>query len=164
MTPTQERLHAEAVARKKRYMMAVKSAKVTNDNADVSHVIDECQAPKPTRLEFDHNSHVIAWRHWMKRYAGKRIKAYIEQRCRDEGFSSKEVFGVSRRHVLTNFRMLLVWEVKTKVSPDASLNDLGRVFNRDHTTIYNALKKMAKKHGVEFLGNRKGISYNGDNH
>lgn len=57
------------------------------------------------------------------------------------GIPVKTLLGASRNRNIVFARHFAIWVVHNE-RPDLSLPTLGRIFNRDHTTILHALRKM----------------------
>lgn len=57
------------------------------------------------------------------------------------GVTSEDILGIKRHAKIKDARFAAIVVVK-KALPHWGLSDLGNFFNRDHTSIFNALKKM----------------------
>jgi len=151
-TPSQIALHEAAKARaRKRFMAARMVAANTNENASLSGP-EAKEHASAAKVEVDQNHHVLAWRVWINRFSGQRVRIYIEQRCAEAGIDASKVLSASRRREVTNFRQLLMWEIKMEVRPEMSLPEIGRVFARDHTTVLSAIRKICKEKGIRYVG------------
>lgn len=111
------------------------------------------RAPQLVQQQEQHDHHARDWQ-WRKASweaeqeaaKGSRCRAHIKQRCDELGVSYADVIGLTRSPDVVEARHLLMFEIKTKVKPDVSLPEIGRMFGgRDHSTVHHALKK----HGYE---------------
>lgn len=152
VTPSQFALHKAAQERARKRLMAARMvAANANENAMLA-APEVKEAAKAERLEIDQNHHVLTWRIWISRFSGRRIRTYIEQRCAEAGINVDKLLSASCRRDVTEFRQLLMWEIKMEVRPDMSLPEIGRVFARDHTTVLYAIRKISKEKGVRYVG------------
>lgn len=85
------------------------------------------EAQRNTRLQAEMN------------YAPSRARAIIEQVAKETGIPYAMIVGCSRNAVIVEARFEAIARVATNTG--WSLPRIGRVFNRDHTSILNALKK-----------------------
>ncbi|MBW3095656.1 helix-turn-helix domain-containing protein [Pseudohoeflea coraliihabitans] len=72
------------------------------------------------------------------------VKEIIVEVAERFGFAPREIVGRSRYKPLTRARQAAMAEVYLH-RPDMSLPQIGRFFNRDHTTVLHALKVMGLK-------------------
>lgn len=59
-----------------------------------------------------------------------------------------DIVGSSREKPITRARQLAMWEVR-KRRPNLSTTQIGKIFNRDHTTVIHALQKIQKEKDAE---------------
>lgn len=104
----------------------------------VLELVKQAPVPTKTRMEeiVDHFRSVTVIE-TTKRQSGMEI---IRQFCALNNVSVDVVFGPSRYRPVVKLRQLAMVEVYRR-RPDLSLPQIGRLFNRDHTTIIHAVKK-----------------------
>lgn len=151
VTPTKIALYKAAQERARKRLMAARMV-VANANKTALLAAPEVkETAKAPRREVDENHHVLEWRKWIIREKTAPIRTYIEQRCAEAGINVDKLLSASRRRDVTEFRQLLMWEIKMEVRPDMSLPEIGRVFARDHTTVLSAIRKISKEKGVRYV-------------
>lgn len=74
-------------------------------------------------------------------YSKPKGKEIIKRVCWENYADVADVLGTSRNRRIVAVRQRAMAEVR-KQRPDLHLTDIGRLFNRDHTTVLHALKKM----------------------
>lgn len=101
------------------------------------------------RRDIQHDAHVTNWKAWKAAHEaakaalnGTPCKAYIMARCEALGVSYADVVGKSRFKHVVEARQLLMYEIKTEVKPSVTWEELGRLFNRDHTVALHSLNKV----------------------
>ncbi|PRD42097.1 hypothetical protein C5748_18250 [Phyllobacterium phragmitis] len=72
------------------------------------------------------------------------IPAIIARVAHQHGFTYDDIIGLSRSRKLINVRFEAIAAVRA-ARPNMTLPEIGKRFNRDHTTILHALKKMGVK-------------------
>lgn len=72
------------------------------------------------------------------------LKALISQIAEQHGLTYADIIGPSRSRKVIKARFDAIAAVAT-ARPTMSLNHLGNVFHRDHTTILSALRKRGLK-------------------
>jgi chromosomal replication initiation ATPase DnaA len=70
----------------------------------------------------------------------RTVRGLIERIARDNGVTYQDIVGVRRHKSLMRIRHLAI-RAAAEEFPDKSLVQLGKAFNRDHTTILHALHK-----------------------
>lgn len=79
----------------------------------------------------------------MSKLKGKDI---IKRVCWEYEMDVASVLGTSRNKKVVKVRQLAMVAVR-RLRPDLHLTDIGRLFNRDHTTVLHSLKKHGVWHG-----------------
>lgn len=105
------------------------------------------EVPSWIREPAQFDSHVIAMRLWHAR-AISRCRDYVRRRCAELGISFKnDIMPDIRLRETVRIRDSLVYEIKTFIKPDAKWNDIGRIFNRDHSSIISMYNRGAMRAG-----------------
>lgn len=94
------------------------------------------------------DAHILAYAAW-KLEQGSPCKSHIKRRCEEMGIPYADVVGSSRFRRYAYARQLLMWEIKTIVKPTIAWPELGRLFNRDHSTAIHAFRKIEAERGGE---------------
>lgn len=110
--------------------------------------------PEPVASKSDKQAQMIA--EWQKRRLEKiraqieagGVKAIIAEVALKHGFAVEDILGRSRVKGLIVARHEAIHEV-AKARPSMSLPQLGRIFNRDHSTILSALNKFRDRANTE---------------
>lgn len=99
------------------------------------------EAPKPERVKIKLPP-VESFRleRIQRQIAEGGIKGIIAQVAMDHGVPYEDIIGVCRTKRIVAARHAAIVEVATR-RPSLSLNQMGRVFKRDHTTIVHVLQK-----------------------
>lgn len=103
--------------------------------------------PEPVASKSDKQAQMIA--EWQKRRMEKiraqiesgGVKAIMAEVALKHGFTVEDILGRSRVKGLVEARHEAMHEV-AKARPAMSLPQLGRIFNRDHSTVLSALNKF----------------------
>lgn len=98
----------------------------------------EPRQAKPAPRAFD--EHVKDYHAHVVRFGGSPSKAYIFYRCQALMLPYVAVTGPTRIRHIVSARQLLMWEVKYKFN--LTLNEIGRLFDRDHTSCLHAIRKV----------------------
>lgn len=77
----------------------------------------------------------------LKMVASSAMRQTINNTCRELGVAVTEVLGARRHKSIVAARDKVIAAVYEK-HPDASLPDIGRAFNKDHTSILTALRRV----------------------
>lgn len=72
----------------------------------------------------------------------------IRDTAKQQGVSVDDIVGRSTHKPIVYARHLAIYRVR-KERPDMSLPQIGRIFNRDHTTILSAVRKMERQRSKE---------------
>jgi hypothetical protein len=114
--------------------------------------------PKPIKIKkpafmhvrHDADQHVKAWGWWQElQRPDLMVKNYIRLRCLISGIDHDVFMSRCRNRKIAVFRRILMREVKA-LHPSYSSTKIGRLFNRDHTTVLHALgtTSKAKRQGL----------------
>lgn len=137
--------HAEV---RRRLFNPPAAARIVVPSAPADEIVTVRRRLPRQKLHF-HDSHVFAYRRWQMVSANGPCTSYILMRCGQEGIPYEVVTGPTRKRKVALFRQMLVWEIKTKVKPEITYPELGRLFGgRDHTTVLWAVKAHAKRIGA----------------
>lgn len=74
---------------------------------------------------------------------GSPVKSFIADRCVEYGIDFAEVLGPSRKRSIVYYRHRLVYEVWREFQK--SIFELAIIFNRDHSSLFSALRKYGVK-------------------
>ena len=99
-----------------------------------------------------HDAHVRAWRAHLRLRAELPMD-FVKRRCEDFGVRFHDIIGPSRKRHLIEPRHRIMADVKEQY-PLLSLPHIGRMFNRDHSVIYFALKKFGIRYEPVTLKSR----------
>lgn len=112
----------------------------------------EIEPPKPIpvrplpptwkRVEITFSAHVDAYNIHLAEQASPR--SYIKRRAIELGTAYRHVVGDSRHLPIIPIRHLLMWETKQQY-PLMSLVQIGKLFNRDHSTVIHAVRKIERE-------------------
>lgn len=91
-------------------------------------------------LHFD--EHVRVWRLAMMRRSTSRMKRYARIRAVKEAIPTEVFFGPGRQRRHSFVRQRVMYEIY--IAFGASLPQIGVVFNRDHTTVLHAVRKIGQ--------------------
>lgn len=94
------------------------------------------------------DAHIRAYEAW-KAEQGSPCKWHIKRRCEEMGIPYAELIGSSRFRKFSHARQLLMWEIKTSVKPAITYPELGKLFNRDHSTAIHAVRKIGAEMGEQ---------------
>lgn len=72
------------------------------------------------------------------------IEACAEQVARDYGVTLDDLKSANRKRSITWVRQWAMYCIR-KEHPNASLPQIGRLFNRDHTTVIHAIEAVSKR-------------------
>ena len=103
------------------------------------------EEPKPEVIELDHDAHVWHWRMHLKSF-GSPKRQYLKEMAEADGYSLAQVFSRSRKLKLCHDRQRYMWEIKSRW-PETTYPELGRLFNKDHTTAIHAIKAHEARMG-----------------
>jgi len=67
------------------------------------------------------------------------IKTAIVRVCKDYKISVKDIMSSTRRRVVVLPRMVLMYKL---YQTGFTMTEVGAIFNRDHTTVLNAIRKI----------------------
>lgn len=96
------------------------------------------RSPKPRP---DANEHVRDYRlHMLNRREILTPLDYVKMRCLQERVAFELLIGTARQQGIVEFRWALCVEVKERW-PHLSSPQMGKIFNRDHTTILWAMRR-----------------------
>lgn len=155
-TPSQIALYEAAKARAMRRVIAARAIAKPTSNVSLVVIPSPISAlPKAPSIEVDHNHHVLAWNVWRGKYGGQKVRRYIFERCEELGIDAGKLFSPCREHEITRARQIIMWEIKTYVKPAITLPEIGKIFDRDHTTVLHALHKVSAEMGVEYVRLKK---------
>lgn len=117
-------------------LMSAKREPVKREEGKVElRLVEKPKAPvAPLR---QHDSHVAAYYEWK----ANGPLGWLKMRCRDMGVSYIDIVGRSRHRELIDPRHRLMAEMKAEF-PHMTLPHIGRMFDRDHTVVYFAIRKM----------------------
>ncbi|NTJ00333.1 hypothetical protein G6L07_08345 [Agrobacterium rhizogenes] len=105
---------------------------------------EERVEPRP-----DASAHVEAWTAWRLVQASRHDpEAYVKARCTQLGIGFVEMRSGTRRMAITGRRQELMFEV-CWLFPSLSFPKIGRIFNKDHTTVIHALTKVCAARGLD---------------
>lgn len=68
-----------------------------------------------------------------------RIGQLIAEASRETGYTPQEIVGHSRKQPLARTRQWVMWKARQE---GYSLEQIGRVLNRDHTTVLHGVRKI----------------------
>lgn len=74
---------------------------------------------------------------------GVRPKHIVQAVAAAAGISEQELLGEHRYGPLTLARHAAMWLIKKRL-PECSFNQIGRLFHRDHTSVYHAVRRIGK--------------------
>lgn len=77
-----------------------------------------------------------------------KAKDIIKRVCWENEVDVASIIGGSKNRHVTRIRQLAIAEVR-RLRPDMMLSEIGRLFNRDHTTVIYSLRKMGCWHGEQ---------------
>ena len=69
------------------------------------------------------------------------LREIIEEVARDAGVTPDRILAVDSKRGISRVRRVAMWACRT-VRGDASLPKIGRAFNRHHTTVLAAVRKV----------------------
>lgn len=75
--------------------------------------------------------------------AKKSAAKLMDEVAEDFGTTVQVLKGISRNREIVHARQMAMYRVR-KERPDLSLPVIGRAFNRDHTTVLHAIRKIEK--------------------
>lgn len=91
------------------------------------------------------DAHVKQWR-YLSGQENITCRAYIKIRAAEFGMTFEDIIGPKRSRKYVEPRHLIMWEVKTKLRPEMSYPELGRLFGgRDHTSALWAVRRIQEK-------------------
>lgn len=163
LTPSQRAWHEAAKAREADRVRKARllQERHENDGGNVVY-IDAKPRPKPVKRplykhlshkaepewvarEILFDAHVKQWR-YLSGQENITCRAYIKMRAAELGFTFEEITGPKRARKYVEPRHLIMWEVKTKLRPEISYPELGRLFGgRDHTSALWAVRRIQEK-------------------
>ncbi|NSY48472.1 helix-turn-helix domain-containing protein [Agrobacterium tumefaciens] len=163
LTPSQRAWHEAAKAREADRVRKAMRLKAHDELGDKTVIyIDAKEKPKPIRpplsrqlshmaipewkrREILFDAHVKQWR-YLSGQENITCRAYIKMRAAELGFTFEEITGPKRARKYVEPRHLIMWEVKTKLRPEISYPELGRLFGgRDHTSALWAVRRIQEK-------------------
>lgn len=110
----------------------------------------QIEAPKPQKavpmwsvvqIEFDH--HVLASAVYIRKSTVKTMRYFIKKRAIELGFAYDEIVGKSRLRNVAAARQQIIYECSRHFNK--SLPEIGRAFNRDHTTTLHSIRIISAK-------------------
>ncbi|MDH2092647.1 hypothetical protein N5K21_28520 [Rhizobium pusense] len=160
LTPSQRAWHEAAKAREaERVRKARKLQEQHESNFPNVVYIDAMPKPKsvkrPLYKHLSHkiepewkgreilfDAHVKQWR-YLSGQENITCRAYIKIRAAEFGMTFEDIIGPKRSRKYVEPRHLIMWEVKTKLRPEMSYPELGRLFGgRDHSSALFAVRKI----------------------
>lgn len=121
----------------------------------VVNVIREVLAPKPVEkksgkiLEAEPIEHVKAYRLWRDcSFKRTTMNDYAEELCQQKGTTLEAIRYMRRFRALTHVLDYVVFEVKA-MFPHKSLSEIGRMVNREHTSIVRSMERESLRRGVK---------------
>lgn len=146
-----QRLQAEHKARQARWRAAARRVpqdpKVLPPKQDYVRTMVK-QIPLWTMEPIHFDDHVKAldrWRAEIFLAPASPLRTYIKRRCEELEVEYRAIMSVTRRRDVVEARQLIMWEIKTHVKPEITLPELGRLFDRDHTTVLHAVRRVEEK-------------------
>lgn len=69
------------------------------------------------------------------------MRRLVREVCEDAAVSEPAIYSTNRRRHVARARQAAMWRIR-KEMPDLSLPQIGRFFNRDHTTVIHAIRAV----------------------
>lgn len=93
------------------------------------------------------DAHVRAWklRAALLDLWPTRLRPILFKACRDHAVNAADVLGTSRRPSLVRVRQQVMAQLRRETAH--SLSWIGRLFDRDHTTVLYAVRKIEAERG-----------------
>lgn len=100
-------------------------------------------APKTVRpmwsvLRICFDQHVKESELFIRKPERKTVRDHIKKRAIELGFTYNQIVVVKRTKALVSARSQIIYECNKEFKK--SLNEIGRIFNRDHTSIYHSIR------------------------
>lgn len=76
----------------------------------------------------------------------QRLRSIIEETGDWHGFSYVEMMSVGRQRALCNARFEAMWRCAAETT--RSLPEIGRAFQKDHTSVLHGIRRHAEMHGL----------------
>lgn len=108
----------------------------------------QCRPPATPlwrRFATTFSDHVVTWQMHQAAQAMSPAVKFMRDWCHRHGIAEHEMVGVRRTRQLANARQQLIWEIHDRFG--MSLPQLGRMFNRDHSTVLHAIRKISAQRG-----------------
>lgn len=138
----------QAVERRNRLMRPQNAVKQVPVLATVQTVKRAVGRPLWRRTPIQFDAHVGLWQWHTATEKASRHTNYIKERCFELGADHKLIMGKSTVRSITGQRQLLMYEMKVKFG--LSYPAIGRMFNRDHSTVICAVRRISAILGEVF--------------
>lgn len=141
----EDRLKAEATARKLRLMGKPRTVNIINEVLK-SNEERSFKSPK-AKPRADADAHVRAYRIWQS--SGNNVQSiweYASNVCQEIGTTLADMQSATRKRLVVEKRDWAIFEVK-QMYPHKSLAEIGRLFCKDHSSIVHSLKREGMKRG-----------------
>jgi len=100
--------------------------------------------PPPKKVLSDIPQHLLDQYHQPFVNSSKaKIAAVIRDTAEKYGITEKELLSTSRKKKFVSPRQEAIYRIRNEVQK--SMPEIGRIFDRDHTTILHALEKHAER-------------------
>lgn len=101
--------------------------------------------PQWTRTTLKFNDHVVSWQMHGARQACSPAIGYLRKRCSELGVELENLVEEGQQRKFAAPRQQLMWELRTVLG--MSYPRIGRIFDRDHTTVMHAVRKIEAMRG-----------------
>ena len=132
ITPTLAAAHAARIARHRKWEAAARKAMQARQ---IEARPDTVPHAPVERVWAEHDDHKRAWLEWKT----NEPVGYLKMRCRQLDVDYRLIVGPTRQSDIVRHRHALIVEIRDRYRK--SLPELGRLFNRDHTSILAVVRK-----------------------
>lgn len=137
-------MRAAYIARRNRLMKPKLKPANVNKPTDEEHkvYIVSLQGPewKRDNIRFDH--HVKAYHIFCNAVGKSPIRRFIGTRAIDFGMNYSLIMSKTRRKEVCLARHIIIYEIRTVVSPGMSFPEFGKLFRLDHSSAVHAVKRI----------------------
>lgn len=142
-SPTAARLKAAYLARRAREAAAARKVAAANGNAPAVKRVLPSWMICPTHFD----QHVRDYQAYLAQLALDPLRLFVAAKAKELGSSLEAIRGSSQHAEIVAVRQSVAFDAAVEF-PKAGKSHMGRVFKKDHSTIWHYLRREAERRGL----------------